>query len=49
MMVIPKVRRVGRWTNPKESGTIEVNSIRHLDGNEIDSNSRRGDPELNFN
>ena len=33
----------------KESGTIEVNSIRHLDGNEIDSNSRRGDPELNFN
>jgi hypothetical protein len=33
----------------KESRTIEVNSNRHVDGNERDPKSRRGDPEPNFN
>ena len=33
----------------KESRVIEVNSMRHVDGNEMDSKSGRGDPELNLN
>ena len=32
-----------------ESSAIEVNSMRQVDGNEIDSKSGRGDPELNLN
>lgn len=42
-----KGRACWKMDRSKEARVIEVNSMRHVDGNEMDSKSSRGDPELN--
>ena len=42
-----KGRTCWKMDRSKEARVIEVNSMRHVDGNEMDSKSSRGDPELN--
>jgi len=42
-------RACWKMDRSKEVRVTEANSMRHVDGNEMDSKSGRGDPELNFN